>query len=172
MHSKRESNRERATQFALQVKTFSGLSWAKLEAALGMSAVQYRTTRPGKTLERWSKGRSELVKMRNVQQRAKVAMDKGLLPPLRDGLLHRPDTFGVLHMKRDADEAWDKEEMRLQAIESLHERTIEQIKELARNLAGDSTIVAMDSHGNEVHARDLLKLADKLRSISLHKIGH
>lgn len=167
MKDKRSANQERAMLFAQQLRTRSGLSWQVLESEVGIGA-----SKPGDTLRNWSNGRGKRVTMRDVQRRASVASSKGLLPPLREGLLRRKDILGSLDLKVNAEQAWMKEEKRLQALEKTQESSLRRLEVIVQALLNDEMMVAVDAGGNEIHAADLQAMIDKLRSISLHKIGH
>lgn len=167
MKDKKAANQERAMQFAAQLQARSGMSWKSLEEAVGIDS-----SNPGETLRNWSNGRSKLVSMRYLQGRANEANRKGLMPPMREGLLRRNDIFGALDMSVNAEKAWLKEEKRLQGLEKTHASAVAAFKELARQLSQDDLMVAVDADGNEIHASDLQAMIEKLRSITLHKIGH
>lgn len=167
MKDKKTANQERAMQFAEQLKVRSGMSWKALEEAVGIDS-----SNPGETLRNWSNGRSKLVSMRYLQGRANEAHKKGLMPPMREGLLRRKDIFGALNMSVNAEKAWLKEEKRLQGLEKTHASSVAALEKLAQQLAQDEMMVAVDADGSEINASDLQAMIDKLRSITLHKVGH
>ncbi len=167
MKDKKSANQERAMLFAQQLRKHSGLSWQVLESEVGISA-----NKPGDTLRNWSNGRGKRVTMRDVQRRASVAATKGLLPPLREGLLRRKDIFGSLDLKIDAEKEWSKEDKMLRTLEKTQESSLGRLEVIVQALAKDEMMVAVDAGGNEIHASDLQEMIDKLRGISLHKVGH
>lgn len=167
MKDKKSANREKAIQFAQQLRVHSGLSWQALEREVGISS-----DKPGETLRRWSKGRAARVTMRYIQGRAKLAHEKGLLPPLHEGLMRRKDVFGASDMTHDADHAWLEEDKKMREVEKAHASATQGLEALAQSLSKDELMVAVDTDGNEIHAKELQEMIDKLRSISLHKIGH
>ncbi len=154
-------------QFAQQLRVHGGLSWQALEREVGISSYK-----PGETLRLWSKGRAARVTMRYIQGRAKLAAEKGILPALIEGLIRRKDVFCVSDMTRDADEAWLEEDKKMREVEKAHISSIQCLNVLAQSLSNDDLMVAVDTDGNEIHAEELQEMIDKLRSISLHKIGH
>lgn len=167
MKDKKSANREKAIQFAQQLRVHSGLSWQALEREVGISS-----DKPGETLRRWSKGRAARVTMRYIQGRAKLAAEKGILPPLIEGPIRRKDVFCVSDMTRDADQAWLEEDKMMREVEKAHASATQGLDILAQSLFKDELMVAVDENGSEINAADLQAMLGKLRGISLHKIGH
>jgi hypothetical protein len=151
MQSKKEGNRERAQLFVQQLLQRSGMSLAQLERALEIGwhgdtmSDRHKSGKAGETLARWLAGRSKKVAMRDVQQNAQAAYAKGLLPPLREGMLRRQDVFFANDQTVNADDAWIKGNSKMRSLEKLQAAAYEAISAFAAALDEDNELLIVDT---------------------------
>lgn len=185
MQSKKEANVERAKLFVEQMLQYSGLSLAELERIIcigsqrNLAGEKDRSGSAGEALARWRDGRSKHVKMNTVQEFAKAAHDHGLLPPLREGGLRRPDIFLALDQTRDADDVWNEENKKMQRLEKLQAAAIESINEFAAAIEEDKELIVVDASINEeiegrsceIGEGEVRALADKLSAVRYARLN-
>lgn len=185
--NKHEANQRRAQLFAHTIEQYSGLSRPEIERVLeigphGELPAELRKkdktektgNKAGETLYRWGKGRGKRVEMRTVQEIAQAAYAKGMLPPLRDGVLRRHDVFGVADMTVNEDQAWVEANKRLQDVRALQAAAVEAVRAFADAVHRHESMLVVDTSVNEeiegrsaeVNAEDARALAEKLRGLA------
>jgi hypothetical protein len=185
--NKHEANQRRARLFARSIEQYSGLSRSEIERVLQIGThdelpaelrkkdgTEKTGNKAGETLYRWGKGRGKRVEMRAVQELAQAALAKGMLPPLKEGLLRRHDVFGVIDMTINEDQAWVEASKRLHDVRALQAAAVEAVRAFAAAVQEHSDLLVVDTSVNEeldgisaeASASYVQDLAQKLRSLA------
>ncbi len=182
--TKKSENVYRAQLLVNQLLHHTGKSLAELERILEVGphgelpGERGTTGDAGETLIRWRDGRAKNVKLRTIQEIARVAYAKGMLPPLhRAGLQHR-DVFLLKDQTLDADVAWTAETKHRQRLEKLQSAAVKAIQDFAAALEADEELLIFDTSVNEdielrsaeIEPREVQVLADNLRAIRYFKM--
>lgn len=191
MQTKKEANVEHAKLFAMELlQRNPDLSFADLEREIQLGwhvQLDYdeddkKSKDAGVTLARWAGGRARRVQMKRVQEYAQVALVKGLLPPLSEGMLRRPDVFLAADQTLDADEVWEESNKKMLRLEKLQVAAIEAVNAFAAALEEDTDLLVVDAsiveendgRGYEIGAADVLALGNKIAAVKYKHVaqGH
>lgn len=163
MSTKNEVKRARSAEFVDQlIEHNPGKRPAELQTLVGIKDIPDALSgglSSGRTLDRWKRGINGASSLEALQYAASLAMQHGLLPPLREGVLRRADLFGV-EETHDRDKKYKAQCKKIDAAQKARKQAVAALKEYAaalKVLEGDQEIVTIDASESapEEHAREV-----------------
>jgi hypothetical protein len=180
--TKNDAKRERSFDFARVITEHNpGMTPEEIQQKIGLKDERDSMSggvASGRTLRRWLAGEGAQT-LNDLQHYAAVAIKNGLLPPLREGCLHRADIFGAETVQL-ADETFDVQRKQLEDVKKKRGAAIRALKDYAAASAAledDAGVLILEASSwqgelqfSERTSTDMLTLAERISGHVEHKL--